>query len=576
MFAGDGDIEQGLEDGREVANGNLFAQELLQNFLHFAEAEGLGDKFFDELGVALTEAIKQAFGFLAGEQFVGVLTDHFGEVGGEYGSLVNHRVTGGKGLGLEDTGNPECGDAESRLAGGHSGKRGRGYFGTDSEDLIFEHFPASDFDSAQGDDVFGGREANVGGDMNGRNDKAELQGEAAAQRFDASEELPALLDVDPVDERIADFEGQFVELEEVLDGFGLGSRWLVFLGGWQSAGVGGFDDFAVFVGDGFGQAGREQGNHASDGKEREFRQSGDRGKRDHDAGSNLQGAAAGEQLGAEIDGEGGVRGGAGHDHAAGHRDQKRGDHGDQAVADGKDGVGFERLAKRNVELEDSDEEAGQDVDASDKDGGDGVALIEAGGSVHGPVEFRFARSLFASGGGLMLVDESGIEVGIDRHLLAGESVEGEAGGDFSRAHGAVADDDILDGDEGDEENKSDNVVAAHNELSEGLDDASGGPGAFVAMEKNAAAGGEVEREAKQGKQEQQAGENGKLRRAQDLKGGEQNEHRSGKAGGKQQVERDRRQRHQHDEDQADGRDGDDPFDERVADGSGGGDGRDRH
>src|SRR5713101_5979863 len=297
---------------------------------------------------------------------------------------------------------------------------------------------------------------------------------------------------------------------------------------------------------------------------------------DQQNGTNLQGAAAGEQLGAEIDGEGGVRGGAGHDHAAGHRDQKRGDHGDQAVADGKHGVGFERLAKRNVELEDSDEEAGQDVDASDKDGGDGVALIEAGGSVHGAVELRFARSLFASGAGLMLVDESGIEVGIDRHLLAGESVEGEAGGDFSRAHGAVADDDILDGDEGDEENESDNVVAAHNELSEGLDDASGGPGAFVAMEKNAAAGGEVEREAKQGKQEQQAGENGKLRRAQDLKGGEQNEHRSGKAGGKQQVERDRRQRHQHDEDQADGRDGDDPFNERVADGSGGGDGRDRH
>src|SRR6266851_1342889 len=154
MFAGDGDIEQGLEDGREVANGNLFAQELLQNFFHFAE------------------------------------------VGGEYGSLVNHRVTGGKGLGLEDTGNPEGGNAESGLAGGDSGKRGRGYFGTDSEDLIFEHFPASDFDAAQGDDVFAGLEANVVGDMNGRNDKAELQGEAAARRFDAGQELPALLDVD--------------------------------------------------------------------------------------------------------------------------------------------------------------------------------------------------------------------------------------------------------------------------------------------------------------------------------------------------------------------------------------------
>ncbi len=127
-----------------------------------------------------------------------------------------------------------------------------------------------------------------------------------------------------------------------------------------------------------------------------------------------------------------------------------------------------------------------------------------------------------------------------------------------------ADHDVLDGDEGDEQNESDDVVAAHHELSESLDDASGGAGAFVAVEKNAAAGGEVERQAEEGEQKQQAGKNGKLRRAQDLQGGEQNQYGSGKAGGEQEIERERRQRHQHDEDQADGRDGDDPFDELVA------------
>ena len=227
-------------------------------------------------------------------------------------------------------------------------------------------------------------------------------------------------------------------------------------------------------------------------------------------------------------------------------------------------------------MEDSDKEAGKDVDAGDEDGGDGVALVKAGGAVHGAVEFRFAGSLFAAGASLMFVDESGIEVGVDRHLLAGESVKSKAGGDFGGAHSAVTDDDVLDGDKGDEENESDNVVAANDELPESLDDASGGPGAFVAVEKNAAAGGQVERQAEQGEQEEQAGEDGKLRRAQDLKGGEQNEHGSGKAGGEQEVERDRGQRHQHDEDQADGRNGDDPFDERVAGGSGGGNGRDGH
>ncbi len=88
-------------------------------------------------------------------------------------------------------------------------------------------------------------------------------------------------------------------------------------------------------------------------------------------------------------------------------------------------------------MEDSDKEAGEDVDAGDENGGDRVALVEAGGAVHGAVEFRFAGSLFAAGARLMLVDESGIEVGVDCHLLAGESVEGEAGGDFRGAHRAV-------------------------------------------------------------------------------------------------------------------------------------------
>jgi hypothetical protein len=266
-------------------------------------------------------------------------------------------------------------------------------------------------------------------------------------------------------------------------------------------------------------------------------------------------------LRAEIGGEGGVRGGAGHHHASRHRDQKRRDQGDQAVADREHGVGLERLAKGDVELEDSDEKAGQDVDAGDQDGGDGIALVETRGAVHGPVELGFAGCLFAAGARLMLVDESGIEVGVDGHLLAGQRVESEARGDFGGAHRAVADHDVLDGDEGDEENESDDVVAADDELSEGFDDASGGPGAFVAVQQNAAAGREVQRQAEQGEQKQQAGENGKLRRAQDLQRREQDQHGRGKAGGQQEIEHHGRQRHEHDEHQADGGDGNDPFDE---------------
>src|SRR5208337_3088581 len=462
-----------------------------------------------------------------------------------------------QGLGLKGARNPKGGDAESGLAGGSSGKRGRGEFGADGENLIFEHFPTGDFDAAQGDDIFARLEPYVIGDMNGRNDKSELHGERTAQRFDAGEKLSALRDVDQVDERVADFQRKFVELEQIFDGFGLGG-FLVFLAGGRrkTSGIGNrFDDLAIFVFKRLGQARGEQADDRGNGEEGKFRQSGNASERDHDAGSDLEGPAAGEQLGAEVGREGGARRSAGDDHAAGHRDQKRGNHGDQAVADGEHGVGLERLAKRNIELEDSDEEAGQDVDGGDEDGGDRVALVEAGGAVHGTVEFRFAGNLFAAGARLMFVDESGIEVGVDCHLLAGKSIEGKSGGDFSGAHGAMRDHDVLDGDEGDEENESDNVVAADYELSKGFDDAAGGSGAFVAVKQNTAAGGKVQRQTEQGKQKQQG---------------------SGKAGGEEEVEHHRRQWHQHDEDQADGRDRNDPLDELVAGERPGGDGGGGH
>src|SRR5208282_1265600 len=139
-------------------------------------AQNLGDQFFDQLGVALTEAIEQALGFLPGKQFIGVLTDDFGEVSGEDGSLIDDGVPGGQGLGLEGTVNPQGGDTESGLLGGDSGESRRGELGTDGEDLIFKHFPASDFDAAQGDDIFARLEPDVVGDMNGGDDKAELHG----------------------------------------------------------------------------------------------------------------------------------------------------------------------------------------------------------------------------------------------------------------------------------------------------------------------------------------------------------------------------------------------------------------
>ena len=100
----------------------------MQDLLYFAEGERFGNEFVDELGVTVAEAIEQTFGFLACEQFVGVLADDFREVGGEHGGLIDDRVAGGEGLRLESAGaiqraaTPKAG---SRVAVPGSARRAR-------------------------------------------------------------------------------------------------------------------------------------------------------------------------------------------------------------------------------------------------------------------------------------------------------------------------------------------------------------------------------------------------------------------------------------------------------------------
>ena len=160
--------------------------------------------------------------------------------------------------------------------------------------------------------------------------------------------------------------------------------------------------------------------------------------------------------------------------------------------------------------------------------------------------------------GLHFIDDAGVQVGVDRHLLAGHGVESETRRDFSGSHRAVADHDVLDGDESQEQDETDNIVAAHDELSEGLDHAPCCRSAFGAVQKNSPAAGQVEREAEQSHQQEQTGEDRKLRGTKNLDRGQKHEHRRRHAEGEHDVEQEARHWHQHYENHADGRRGNDP------------------
>jgi hypothetical protein len=66
IFVDGSGLKEGFENAGEIADGDLFAEELLEDALHFAEAEQAGHKFIDELGLSFSESVEETLGFLAG------------------------------------------------------------------------------------------------------------------------------------------------------------------------------------------------------------------------------------------------------------------------------------------------------------------------------------------------------------------------------------------------------------------------------------------------------------------------------------------------------------------------------
>jgi hypothetical protein len=180
-----------------------------------------------------------------------------------------------------------------------------------------------------------------------------------------------------------------------------------------------------------------------------------------------------EHLGLELRSQLGVRAGARDDQASRDGDHQRRNHGHQTVADGEHGVGLDSAPEIHVVLQDADQKAGDDVHAGDDDAGDGIALGEAGGAVHGSVELGLAAQIAAAAARFGLIDQAAVQIRVDRHLLAGQGIQGEARGDFGDAHRSMIDDDVLNGDQHAENHRADDVVAAHHEAAESLDHMAG-------------------------------------------------------------------------------------------------------
>ena len=205
---------------------------------------------------------------------------------------------------------------------------------------------------------------------------------------------------------------------------------------------------------------------------------------------------------------------------------------------------LDRLAERHVLLEHPDHEAADQVDQHDQDAGHGIALDELRGAVHRAVEVGLLGDLLAARPRLRVGDLARVEVGVDRHLLAGHGVEGEPRADLGHAARAVRDDDELDDDEDQEDDEADDHVAADDEAAEGLDDMAG-----AAVQEDQPRDADVDRQAEERGDEQQGREGREVQRLGQVERRHDDGQRRRDVRRDRQVQQERRQRddHHHDD-----------------------------
>ena len=379
--------------------------------------------------------------------------------------------------------------------------------------------------------------------MHRRNQETDLLSEFLADAADAAQQFAVLRFVDQRNQPIADFQTEHVERRHVgparLLRFGRHHRRRRYrnrLGGTRAA-----VHFPRQRTEADGQQQENEIGHAGNQSEH----ADDRcGQPDH--------ARIVEELGKKLLRDVLGVANARHHHARGNRDDQRRDLGHQTVADRQQRVSLGRCPDVEIVLQHTDEQSAEDVDEHNQDAGDGVAADELRRAVHRAEEIGLVGDRRAPFARFVLADQSGVEVGVDRHLLARHRIEREACGDFGDAAGALGDHDKIDDHQNRKNDDADRVVAADQEVAKSVDHLSGGARAGMAFEQHDARRGDVERQAQQRSDQQHRRKNREIERFHDVDRDQHDDHRNGDIEGKEQVEHERRQRqHHHRQDEQD-------------------------
>ena len=458
-------------------------------------------------------------------------------MGGDHGGAVDHGVAQGLRLVAQRRIDPQGFQTEGGIGGGQPLQLAVDGAGVDGQvlarlDLGFAHGYAE-----QTQTIVVRRQVEIVADVHRRDQETQFLGKLLAHALDARHQLAALAFVDHGNQAVADLETDQIHRFDVFPGQFLLLRLGLDFGMYRL----GLLRLFLLLDDAPGQV-------TGDGRQRQEGEIGharNQAEQGHDDGGDDQRARILEHLREHLLAHLLGVGNPGDDDGGGGGQHQGRDLRHQAVTDGQQGVVLHRAGEIHAVLHHADGEATNDIDEQNHDAGDGIAAHELAGAVHGAVEVGFLGHLGAPRPRLLLGDQTGIEIGVDGHLLARHRIQGKARADFGHATRTLGDDDEVDDDQNAEHHQADSVVAADDEFAEGLDHLARGRGSGVTFEQHHPGGGDVQRQPQQGGHQQDGREHREIQRAQGIDRHQQHDQREGDVEGEQHVQRHRRQRNHH-------------------------------
>ena len=414
---------------------------------------------------------------------------------------------------------------------------GGGIARVDRQQPVGAHRAPAEQGPAQPDAIFAGLAFKAVADADLRHHEAEAFGKLPPQPGQPRHQRRALALVRQMDQAIAQLDRDQRGFADIGNGEA----------GRIGRGFGRGDGGDGARGGALAQAVPHEPGESGKGQEDHLRHGGNRAQQRQDRRHRGPGAVIG-QLPADLARQVAAVRHAGDDHRGGNRQQQRRDRGDQRIAHRQCHIQFARLASRKPVADHAQHQPADHIDRQDQQRGDRIALHELAGAIHRTVEIRLGGDFAAAGLGFIGGDEACGEIRVDRHLLAGQGIEGEARGHFGNAPRALGDDHQVDDHQDQEHEQPDREIAADQEGGKRLDHMACRRRAFVPVDQHHARGSDVEREAQQRGEQQHGREGTEIERLVDVHRGHQHREAERDVEHEEHIQQQRRDRQHQQED----------------------------